>query len=120
MSNLKTTKEERARLREEAPCIVVEFGTNNDGYTGTSPRNEEVISILDDLDTLEAAVEAEFAERKRVAEALRECLVEANEKALEHLEARMRAEAERDALREVASEFFTDEELAIALAKVPR
>jgi hypothetical protein len=57
MSNLKTTKEERARLREEAPCIVVEFGTNNDGYTGTSPRNEEVISILDDLDTLEAEVE---------------------------------------------------------------
>jgi hypothetical protein len=56
MPDLKTTKEERARLREEAPCIVVEFGTNNDGYTGTSPRNEEVTGILDDLDTLEAEV----------------------------------------------------------------
>lgn len=60
----------------------------------------------------EAEAAAEFAERKRVAEALRGCLVEANEKALEHLEARMLAEAERDAV--------IRRNLDPPLAKVPR
>lgn len=77
----------------------------------------------------EALAEAEFAERKRISEASDRAVIAANEKALEHLEARIRAEAERDALREVAriAQARCDDadprwapELRDALAKVPK
>lgn len=63
----------------------------------------EVRALRERVAKAESEDEAEFAERKRIAEASDRRIVEASEKALEHLEARMRAEAERDALRERAA-----------------
>lgn len=55
--------------------------------------------------------EVEFAERKRIAEASDRTIIAATEKTLEHLEARMRAETQRDEAMAIADRWKSQAEL---------
>lgn len=122
-----------AATHNALPALIAEVRYFRKLFDDAGQGEHNVLALIDHYQN---EAQAEFAERKRIAEASDRAIIAATEKAIEHLEARMRDEAELRALREVARcarevlamsrpslETCLDvarDDLTTALAKVPR
>ena len=85
---------------------------------GLQESSVRIVALEKERNHYQHEAEVEFAERKRIAEASDRAIIAATEKTLEHLEARMRAETQRDEAMAIADRWKSQAALATTVGDI--